>query len=91
MPIKVLKRLGEMIQPYTNLSYEWAERRYRWGGMSGLHWRIYCLFWTWGAPRFGGPAAGVQERYAARHGMDALVRRINQFREAMDLPPYGSV
>jgi hypothetical protein len=40
----------------------------------------YVLLWTWGAPRFGGQAGLLQDRYYDRLGKEALERRIARAR-----------
>lgn len=61
--------------PYFGLPYAYAERMWRNGMISDQQWRLYDLTWTWAAPRLGGHAGALQDRYARRCGQAALDRR----------------
>ena len=57
------------------LTYNEAERAYLAGRMTAREWRRYTFVWTWSAARLGGVAGMAQDRYTARFGYPALLRR----------------
>ena len=81
----ILAHLSRYIDPYWHLSYNDAEALFHGGLMSEKAWMVFTLFWDWSAPRH---SVWAQERLRKRRGWPAVVRRINQFRAAQNLPLY---
>jgi hypothetical protein len=85
---KLLKRLADEIADLGECGLDEAERRYYAGTLNERRFRIYCVFWDWGAYRVANPHRWRQDKLLARRGRAALARRINQFRAALGVEPY---
>lgn len=72
----------------TLLNMTWNEARDRFynGTISQREWERFCFAHEWSAARFSSHA---QARYHARHGGNALYRRIDRVRGALGLAPYN--
>jgi hypothetical protein len=55
---------------YDSAGYAWKT-----GRISDEQWTAYQFIWTWGAPRFGGRSAILQDRHFERFGDSSLNRR----------------
>lgn len=83
-----LQHFARQSRDVLSSSYEQAERRYRNGYISERQWRLFCLFWDWGAPRYTGTAGAKQLRLIERRGEAAFLNRMNKFRQALGLGLY---
>lgn len=72
---------------WKGLTYNEAVSALHRGEMTQREWKRYKFAWTWCAARFEGEAAKAQDRYAERHGMEALWAFRNRVRAAVGHQP----